>query len=614
MAGSLQLLEIRLPGMSPFLDYDFHEKLVAGPFSIVNLFIGQNNSGKSRLLRALFAGEPCDFTTKEFNAKQIIDYAKEFGRSYDALFTGPLVGISGFKKDALKQLINRESDGRFISLSHPIGTELRTLLSSMAGARREEVETIGTPPVTHEMIVSFRDRLKRFADLSLPSMPETPDFSHIWGQKRFYIPMLRGMRPLNQTENLYRDRTSADYFAQGQDTTPLSSGNLIIFTGLELYNTLESSLLGEPEQKDAVEQYQAFLSSHFFDGLALRLIPKKGANTVHVKIGDEKQFPIYNLGDGLQQLIIITFNMFMEKERCLFFIEEPDLSMHPGMQRTLIETMMANPQHQYFVTTHSNHLLDVTLDSENMSVFLFRKSVEHGSVRFRVSTGASKEALKDIGARSSSVMLANSTIWVEGITDRLYLRQYLKKYVQGDGKKYASLREDIHYAFVEYQGSNLGHWTFEDENKEEELRRMKAVFLCSNPFLLADGDIPEARKAVYSSELKEKFVTLPCKEIENLIPEAVLKAVLKKDGKVETGKTERVNFSNYSALSHGLGKYLDELFGGNLYAEPSGTIRNKIAFCDEAVRFMETNRDWDFPDKMKEICGRILGHVEKSNA
>lgn len=523
MAQSLHLLEVKLPGRPPFLDYAFSktEPRVAGPFSQINVFIGQNNSGKSRFLRALFAGEPHDFTTRDFRATTIIDYAKEMSRSYDALFSGQVIGISGFKKDALKQLISREAEGRFISLDRPIGLEFRSLLSEMARATKQEVETIGVPTTTHEMAETKRSNLRRFAELALSALPEVPDLTPVWGIRRFYIPMLRGMRPLNNSESLYRDRTSADYFKEGAGGTPLKSKNLIVSTGLELYKTLKESLLGEPEQREAVKQYEKLLSEFFFEGLPLTLIPREGLDTVHVKIGEEKQFPIYDLGDGLQQLIIVTFNMFMEKERCLFFIEEPDLDMHPAMQRTLIETMLANPQHQYFLTTHSNHLLDVTLDNDNISVFLFRKKIKQAVVHFEVSSSGSREVLKDIGARSSSVMLANSTIWVEGITDRLYLREYLRKYVHGEGEKYARFREDLHYAFVEYQGSNLGHWTFDGEDKAEEQRRMKAMFTCSCPFLIADGDISEARKATYTAELKEKFILLPCKEIENLLPEQI---------------------------------------------------------------------------------------------
>ena len=36
--------------------------------------------------------------------------------------------------------------------------------------------------------------------------------------------------------------------------------------------------------------------------------------------------------------------------------------------------------------------------------------------------------MDSLGVRNSSVFLANSTIWIEGITDRLYLKKYMEVY------------------------------------------------------------------------------------------------------------------------------------------------------------------------------------------
>lgn len=184
----------------------------------------------------------------------------------------------------------------------------------------------------------------------------------------------------------------------------------------------------------------------------------------------ERMFPIYDLGDGLQGLIILTFLAFTQSEHCLFFIEEPDLYMHPGLQRALVETLLDQPRHQYFMTTHSNHLLDMTLDYSNMSIFLFRKNISDKKVAFTVSNVSlpDTDVLRELGVRSSSVFLTNTTIWVEGITDRRYLRTYMERYLNelesSDKEKFELLRtfqEDCHYSFVEYQGAQIVHWSFD---------------------------------------------------------------------------------------------------------------------------------------------------------
>ena len=90
-------------------------------------------------------------------------------------------------------------------------------------------------------------------------------------------------------------------------------------------------------------------------------------------------------------------------------------------------------------------------------------------------------ALELLGVRNSSVFLTNCTIWVEGITDRHYLRHYLKLYAEEhkDDSDFEDFKEDYHYSFVEYGGNNITHWSFLDkETKPIECRKIvwKIIF------------------------------------------------------------------------------------------------------------------------------------------
>ena len=86
-----------------------------------------------------------------------------------------------------------------------------------------------------------------------------------------------------------------------------------------------------------------------------------------IKIGNDER-PIYDWGDGTQQLIIILFSLFIHKDEkdSLFFIEEPEIYLHPGILRKFIEVINSDvfPNHQYFITTHSNIVLDTSADSD----------------------------------------------------------------------------------------------------------------------------------------------------------------------------------------------------------------------------------------------------------
>ena len=461
-----------------------------------------------------------------------------------------------------------------------------------------------------------------------------PDISvdkNIFGLKQFYIPILRGMRPFPNTDNdPYKDRTMEDYFYDASDGSQLKTSSTI-FTGLELYKTLKEKLLGEPEDRKAVRKFEDFLSSNFFDGKEVTLIPREGKNTVHVKIGQEPQLPIYNLGDGLQSIIICTFNMFMESERCLFFIEEPDICMHPGLQRVFIEVLSRLDRHQYFITSHSNHFLDMTLDFNNISVFLFKKEIQNSKPDFKVEnvTTGDSVLLRTLGVRNSAVFLTNASIWLEGITDRLYLRAYMKKYVcelkDSDPekyKKYSSFKEDYHYSFVEYQGSNLIHWTFDSKDNNED--KIEAIFLCAPALVIADGDIikKEDRKEVYEKILGDKLIILPCKEIENLIPLEILTSVIRntrKKKEIDLENLEKVKYNNYSKSKTGLGAYLNRVLNLNEqnggFGTSTGTIKNKLGFCYKAIEVMEKeDNEWSLPEPLQKLCSRVFEHIEETNS
>jgi predicted ATP-dependent endonuclease of OLD family len=156
------------------------------------------------------------------------------------------------------------------------------------------------------------------------------------------------------------------------------------------------------------------------------------------------------------------------------FIEEPEKLLHPGLQRRLIETLMKQEgfeNYQYFMTTHSNHFLDITLDFPEISIYTLTKKIDEGAhdekdSKFLIENlkHGDTSVLELLGVRDSSVFLSNCTIWVEGITDRLYFRHYLNLYFDNLSKNNNSARfkEDFHYSFVKYSGGIIAHWSFLD--------------------------------------------------------------------------------------------------------------------------------------------------------
>ena len=224
--------------------------------------------------------------------------------------------------------------------------------------------------------------------------------------------------------------------------------------------------------------------------------------------------------------------------------------------------------------------------------------------------------LNELGVRNSSVFLSNCSIWVEGITDRLYLKHYLKLYTDKYPEK-KQFRENLDYTFIEYGGGNLVHFNFDPKDSSDTIN---AKYINNKIFLIADNDNsqPDSKKGqrkVHLKEvLKDKFYELPVVEIENLITSETLKKVLKNqnDGQkelIDEKITEKTDFR-----SVGLGEFIGNLFGEqwkSKYTEKSGTIKNKLSFCSNVI---QVTTDYDrLSPEAKELTEKVYDFIEKNN-
>jgi hypothetical protein len=200
----------------------------------------------------------------------------------------------------------------------------------------------------------------------------------------------------------------------------------------------------------------------------------------------------------------------------------------------------------------------------------------------------------ELGVRPSSTYLANATIGVEGVSDHVYLRAYMEAflcYLESRGGKWGQplagrlgqYREDRHYAFVEYNGSNLPPLIIVEEsadasdqhNDPSQVATIRAPSLCAQAIVLADRDIESKgggkREKLFVDHLGDRFIRLPGKEIENLVPPELLKEQIEFDlgSNLSTASLEAVDYVAYPNSGQGMGGCLGRL-GFEIYA-PSGS-------------------------------------------
>ncbi|XAW90212.1 AAA family ATPase [Vibrio sp. CDRSL-10 TSBA] len=342
----------------------------------INFYIGPNNSGKSRMLRNLFSLDKKKpfFDSDLLPIEIIVNRWKKQGYHVDnPLRNQTGFGLSNFISSA-ENILKSRKPLCYLNISSLILEKLEPSRSSTASENY----------VYDTLVQSFINKDEIAKDV----IPEISKIS--WSS--VYIPTIRSLRHIHE-DDLFCARTVKDYF-------PKSNINDNLFTGHSLYEDLKRHLLGTHQQRQRVREYELYLSRNFFFGQEISLVPRIGEDIVYFKEGDKEERQIFNLGDGIQSIIMLTYPVFMAESPTMFFIEEPEHYLHAGLQRTLIETYGGHEEHMFFMTTHSNHFLDIAQERDDISIQ--QVSQENGE---SIVTPASKfeELLSDLGVRASSV-------------------------------------------------------------------------------------------------------------------------------------------------------------------------------------------------------------------
>lgn len=562
--------DLIIENLEIFKDYflnDEHESIKIIPkFNSINIIVGANNSGKSRFMRLLMSiNSFIGIDNLILNRELISEYNEHVRLFNEDILLAFIKRNNSISNRTFHNGVDQMQEKAKVfqnNMLNEIQTEdFKKIIPTIEANKSKLFNLLGYDGVEEDFI-------KNYSKIEINFLKELKQI------KRYYIPTLRSAHSLFQITKFGSEKQldepgtndyekiEKDIFLHTYSKNYKIDKSVDIFTGLHLYREILNSRNSEKSIRNQFEKFEKFLSINFFDGKQIDIVAKfdksdneKGINEselilIHVD-GEKETRKLYDLGDGIQALIVLMYKIFMAESNSFIFIDEPELNLHPGMQRLFLDQISSNQDLikknlKYIISTHSNHFLDLTIEKDNVCIYSFSpRSNELNDKQFKIKNvnRGDNSLLKELGVNNSSVFMANCSIWVEGISDRNYIKAFLKSYtnyiLKNDKKKYVNIKEDIDFAFFEYAGSNIDHYVFDEKVEKDDvkivLQDIKSLAISNRIFLLADSDASESdsKKGLRLKKLEEAKtdnfipkIVWNIREVENLLTNEMWKEIL----------------------------------------------------------------------------------------
>jgi hypothetical protein len=474
--------------------------------SKVNVFIGKNNCGKSNILRFI---------------NILDDLTRQRAHSEPAAKLDPLLDFcltDSSRKVILGFQIKHDSytANLFEPVVKPFGSAWARLFPEMAECFWFHFKVGAKIEPTEESLSLFKELI-----LIRCSHAETNDLTRTLCNYTQGSPEKRATDISAALHRMVTPRFDCRFIGafrriSESGSQPLSGGGLI----KELRRLQSPELANYAQARQRFTQIVEFVREILGEPDALLEIPAE-KDEIYVSI-KKKVLPLDSLGTGIHELIIMAAAVTLV-DGVLFCIEEPEIHLHPELQKKFTQYIANNTQNQYLIASHSNAFFDLP----GVNIYGCNLVDNHTGCRL-VSSAAEKHAvLMDLGYRPSDLLQANYIIWVEGPSDRVYINHWIKA-------KAPSLVEGLHYAIMFYGGRLLSHLSYDDPLVDDFIR---LSCLNRNACIVVDSDRKTAHSPINETKRRvvKDFQSYGClawvtkgRTIENYIPEPVLNQAIVK--------------------------------------------------------------------------------------
>ena len=358
---------------------------------------------------------------------------------------------------------------------------------------------------------------------------------------------LRDLRGhLNGANNLIKSSRNAFKFrkitAERNIYPETERENLTLLSGGEGASNLIATFLNDSNYNEAV------IENTFLDALNLIMKPEAEFESIRVqqvmhnnkKVWEvflqekgQQRVPLSKTGSGLKTIVLVLLNLLViphisdyKNKKIIYGFEELENNLHPALQRRLFEYIYNYSKKNntiIFLTTHSHIAINAYFDKADTSIYHVVK--ENGSAQIKLieSYIDKTEILDDLDVKASDILQSNGIIWVEGPSDRIYIKRWLEILTPNE------YEEGKHYQFLYYGGRLLAQYS-----AKEITDLINIITTNRNAAIVIDSDktsrstkINETKKRIMAEfdALSMFHWVTKGKEIENYLPKQAIEGM-----------------------------------------------------------------------------------------